>query len=62
LLFCFRDALLEVVEQFTEGEDELVQDVAGLLEIEVVGFFQHAGVHFDHFLFDQSHGADSHEV
>jgi hypothetical protein len=62
LILGLRTALLEIVEKFSKGEDEGVQNVAGMLEVKVIAFFQHTGVDPDDCLLCMEHHLDRHEV
>lgn len=55
MLFRFRHAVIEVVQELPKRNDEVVEDVARLLIVDLVASFDHAGVDLNHLLFNHSH-------
>ena len=55
-------AVLEVAEEFAEGEDEGAEHVVRVVQVEGVGVLERAGVDLDDLAPDVAHGLDGHEV
>ena len=55
LIFSLRYRVLKVIEKRTKRENEIIEDVLGLLVVDMVAFLQHPGVYFDDLLFGSGH-------
>lgn len=54
--------MFEILEKSAKREDEVAEDVIGLLKGEIVTFLEHSGVDFNDLFFDHSHHFNSHEI
>lgn len=62
MFFCFGNALLEISEQLSQRINECIENMCGIVYIEVVAFLQHSCVNLYYLLLHQPHVSHCHKV